>query len=258
MKAHQRLIREEILAREGAPDGVDLNLGRSRIERVSFQYAKQIILKYEWLGRMSATRHHYALMDGTGWHPLGVVCIGGENCTGGDRTSQMLGVKFAELAVLARGACTHFAPMHANSKLVSGALRLLRQDAPEKKVIIAYSDPRAGEIGTIYQACNWVCIGMTRGASFRMVNEASGHSFDSAKIIVTAQKLNVRWKVAYEMYLAQGYAKVPQPPKWRYVTILDRRDALLRARVERMSVPYPKRDLEVAVETSFNPFAVGE
>lgn len=241
MKAHQRQIREDILEQEGFPYGLDADLKHARIERVSYQYAKGIILKYEWLGRMSATRYHYALMDGTGMHPLGVVCIGGENCTGGDRTSQMLGVKFAELAVLARGACTHFAPPHANSKLVSGALRLLRRDAPEKKVIIAYSDPRAGEIGTIYQACNWVCIGKTLGASFRMVNDTTGHSFDSAKIIVTAQKLGVRWREARDMYLAQGYRVVPQPAKWRYVYPLQR-DPVVAERIARLTTPYPKRE----------------
>ena len=104
MIAHQRRIRETILQQEGVPDELDRDLRHAYIERVGFQYAKQIILKYEWLGRMSATRYHYALLDGAGWHPFGVVCIGGENCTGGDRTSQMFGVAFKELAVLARGA----------------------------------------------------------------------------------------------------------------------------------------------------------
>lgn len=241
MKAHQRIIRERILNDEGLPNILDVNLKHARIERVSFQYAKRIILKYEWLGRMSATSYHYALIDGTGFNALGIVCIGGENCTGGDRTSQMLGCKFDELAVLARGACTHFAPIHSNSKLVSGALKLLKQDAPHKKIVIAYSDPRAGEIGTIYQACNWTCIGKTNGSTFRMVHP-NGHSFDSAKIIVTAQKMDIRWKEAFDMYISQGYEKVKQPAKWRYVYILDEKDMEVARRVEKLKVPYPKRE----------------
>jgi hypothetical protein len=127
---HQKLKRDSYLS-EGTPD-VDL----TRIHRVSYQFAKQIILKYEWLGRMSATSHHYGLFFGGDNVMLGecagVVCIGGFNCTGGSYTHMPFGIEKSELGVLARGANVHWSPLHANSKLVAAASKLWLETASIK------------------------------------------------------------------------------------------------------------------------------
>src|SRR3954463_9330197 len=88
----------------------------------------------------------------------GVCCFGGLRVTGGIQSNRMFGIEPDELRILARGACVHWAPPHTNSKLVSGSLRALRAADPMARIVIAYADTDAGEIGTIYQACNWTYI----------------------------------------------------------------------------------------------------
>lgn len=59
--AFQKECRDQYLD-EGIPSGIDLSLDKSILREISSQKAKEIILKYEWLGRMSATKYHYALV----------------------------------------------------------------------------------------------------------------------------------------------------------------------------------------------------
>lgn len=239
--AFQKQCRDQYLD-EGIPSGIDLSLDKSILREISFQKAKEIILKYEWLGRMSATKYHYALVFDPisadfGGEIGGVVCIGGQNCTGSSYTHKMYGIEESEVGVLARGACVHWAPKNSNSKLVGAAMRAMRK-IKRYKIMLAYADPAAGEIGTIYQSCNWQYVGKTV-PQFRMYKE--GKSFDSAKIIVDAQKAGIRWKEMYQRYIDEGWIKVKGNSKYRYALVLDNKDKRLVDKVNSMSLPYPKR-----------------
>jgi hypothetical protein len=58
-----------------------------------------------------------------------------------------------------RGACVWWAHEHSASKLISMSLdRVKRLGA---RVVVAFSDPMAGEVGTVYQATNWLYCGLT-------------------------------------------------------------------------------------------------
>lgn len=228
---------------EGIPP-VDLSLKKAIVRRISFQEAKQIILKYEWLGRMSATKYQYGIFfdpinEDFGGVCGGVVCIGGQNCTGASYTHRMLKINEPEVGILARGACVHWAPEHTNSKLVAAACRMVAKES-SYKVILAYADPAAGEIGTIYQACNWIAIGKTV-AQFRMYNK-EGKSFDSAKIIVEAQKRGIRWSEMYAIYQEHGWHKVKGNSKYRYAFIIDKKHKELKEAINNLRTDYPKRD----------------
>ena len=65
---------------------------------------------------------------------------------------------------LARGACVHWAHPHAASFLISKACRLARRDY-SWRIFFTYADPSAGDIGTVYQACNWIFLGEGVGRS---------------------------------------------------------------------------------------------
>ena len=63
------------------------------------------------------------------------------------------------MILLSRGACVHWAHPHSASKLITSSMKML----PKKyKVVTATVDELAGEIGTIYQACNFHYIGAMR------------------------------------------------------------------------------------------------
>lgn len=61
---------------------------------------------------------------------------------------------------LGRGCCVYWTPKWGSSFLISKSLKILEEYYKgEPRYVMAYSDWDAGEIGTVYQACNWIYIG---------------------------------------------------------------------------------------------------
>lgn len=214
-----------------------LSVKRARVRLVSRRLAEQIILKYEWLGTMAPTTWHYGIFFGN--FCAGVTCVGRGVAVGGTNLHKPFSVDRSDLLVLARGANVHWSPLGANSKLVSWTCRLLAKDA-NAKLVIAYSDTDAGEIGTIYQACNWFYIG--RGASTTQYVAPNGVIRDQKFVSNHAKRNRVAWQVQRDALLNAGWKEQSTNPKYRYVYVLDRKDRILRERIEQMAQPYPKRD----------------
>lgn len=245
--AWQKQVRDHYLS-EGVPAGADLDLKRARVERIQRWQAAGIIMKYEWLGTMGPTRWYYGLVLGD--RLAGVTCIG-RAATAGAWTPRMLGLQSDEVGFLARGACVHWAPLGANSKLVSWTARLLRRDVPALKVLMAYADEEAGEIGTIYQACGWSCIGKTDSRPLYV--SPQGITRDRKFISNLAEHAGLKgvpggWAEIHRRILAAGWKRGNGKPKWRYVYILDRSDRALAARIGPMRQPYPKRVASIVVD----------
>jgi hypothetical protein len=239
----QRQLRDRYTS-EGVPPVPHLDLKRAVVRPVSRKLAEQIILRYEWLGAMGATSRHYGIFFGP--YCAGVTCVcaspGGANLN----AHMEWGLERAELAYLARGANVHWSPVGANSKLVAWTCRLLALDG--MKLIIAYSDPDAGEIGTIYQACGWAYVG--KGASTCQWVAPNGRIYDQ-KLPYDLKRRDGATRAYWCQWLRQqGYHEQQSMPKHRYVCILDKTDAALIARVEAKRQPYPKRASVVESTTS--------
>lgn len=232
----QKQLRDKYLA-EGAPP-VDLNINRAVVRRVTRRIAEQVILKYEWLGTLPAgCTHYYGIFFGN--YCAGVTCTsvgaGGANINAYKEFGLL---DHSHLAYLARGANVHWSPKGANSKLVLWTCKLLPKESPAK-LIIAYSDTDAGEIGTIYQACNWICIG--RGSSTRQWIAPNGRIYDQkypSNLKASRGGTRADWVKALRN---AGWTEQESNPKFRYVYVLDRTDKALIDRVERMRQSYPKR-----------------
>lgn len=246
--AWQRQLRDRF-AREGLPAGLresDLVLKRAKVRPVSRAVAEQIILKYEWLGTMAPTGLHFGIFFGL--YCGGVTCISTGAGSGGTNIHTPFGVERNEIATLARGACVHWAPPGTNSKLVSWTTRLARSSDSRLKLLIAYADTDAGEIGTIYQACNWHYIG--KGSQTRQWVSPEGRVMDQ-KLPSNVQASRNNSKIpGYDQVHRQdviaalrsaGWREQVSNPKHRYVALLDKDDTALRARLDSMSFPYPKR-----------------
>lgn len=225
---------------EGTPPVPHLDVKRAVVRPVSRRMAEQIILKYEWLGTMAQTGYHYGIFYGD--YCAGVCCVAAGAATGGVNTHQLFRIKASELGVLARGACVHWAPKGTNSKLVAWTCKLVARDL-NLKLLIAYSDTDAGEVGTIYQACNWTYIG--RGDSTTQFIAPNGRIYDQKVVYDTRRKhgklKTVTWTEQRDAMLANGWKTQPSNPKHRYVYVLDKPDKALVARVDAMKQPYPKR-----------------
>lgn len=139
--------------------GADLDLKKAIVKPVDRTLAKRIIEEYEWLGCMPAVSMFYFGIffgDVCG----GVVCFGTEY-------SENLGCwdKYGyskKMLLLNRGVCLHWTPKNTGSKLIMRAIKML----PSKyEVITATTDHLAGEVGTIYQACNFYYVGSMRDSN---------------------------------------------------------------------------------------------
>lgn len=163
-KCFQRHLRELRGEREGRSQIESLK--GARVERLDNKAATTVIEKYEWLKKMGAgTKFCYGLFIDN--ELLGVCCFN----TGGSPEARHV-CKDATLAdktiCLCRGACVPHAPKDAGSFLVRHACRLAHKDFGYE-IFFAYSDPEAGEIGTIYQAVGWKCLGQARGEIRRRI-----------------------------------------------------------------------------------------
>ncbi len=188
MKAYQRKIRDKEAQRNPRPV---VGLENATVVEISYEKAKELILKYEWLGNMGSTERSFGLiLDG---ELAGAVCFG--KTAGTDTAKSICGEDWAQFVVtLCRGACAHWASPHAASYLISAACRQMANSARTTKsgrvflpayVFVAYSDTDAGEIGTVYQACNWLYCGKTLGTT--MYRDATGKLRDT-KLIHSATR----------------------------------------------------------------------
>lgn len=239
----QKQLRDRYAA-EGTPPVPHLDVKRAVVRPVSRRLAEQVILKYEWLGTMAQTGHHFGIFFGA--YCAGVTCVAAGAATGGVNSHCELGLLSSQLGTLARGACVHWAPRGCNSKLVSWTCRLIARAGI--KAVLAYSDTDAGEVGTIYQACSWFYIGRSKPGTEQYV-APNGRVYDK-KIIYDLRRKSgtidrISWRQQRDALLLAGWRKQASNPKHRYVCVLDRSDDALIARVEKMRQPYPKRATSV-------------
>ena len=185
-KAYQRYIREvhsELHSDLAETPGEGFSLSDSYVEEVSRDEAASIILKYEWLQTLPmGLICSYGLKSSSG-HLLGVVCfskIGGK--PGSLCTSPL-----ASSVCLARGACIHSAPKNSASYLIRKACKMASKDYGWN-VFFAYSDSDAGEIGTVYQASNWLYLGFSLGRGARGYH--SDYRSPDGLCIITSYAIN--------------------------------------------------------------------
>lgn len=240
--AWQKQLRDQYIS-EGLPVGLladDLALKRAIVRPVSYNFARRIILKYEWLGTMANSRIHYGIFFGN--YCAGVTCVAVGTGTGGINVPKEFGLDYYQLAILTRGACVHWAPSGTNSKLVSWTCRLLSK-IPNLQLVMAYADTDAGEIGTIYQACNWTYLG--RGNSVLQFVNPSGKIYDQ-KLVYNLRHQHglleaVSWGRQRQALLDAGWNEQVTNPKHRYAFVLNQDNQALVARIEALKQRYPKR-----------------
>jgi hypothetical protein len=242
-KAHQRVIREQQEQEEKNPTtrigqqislGLDIpipdmKIGESIVKPCSYNQARSVIDKYEWLGTMAQrTTHTLGLFFQD--ELAGVVCFAIPPTP--QAAMGVAGEQYADkVKTLARGACVWWAHPHSASKLIAGAVRWMSEYTPFR-FFVAYSDQRAGEIGTVYQATNWLYTGETAGDTEYFI-DGDWKSGRSAR---------------HKSYERRGidYKQMPSRkgnPKHRYVFIGgNKREQKKFREVLRYDVlPYPKR-----------------
>lgn len=229
-KSHQRIIRERI-AVEPSDDLFSMpapsNLRESQVKPISYDTAKTIILKYEWLGTMPpcVLKCFGIYFDG--------IC-GGAIVLSEPTHKNVVKAKTIprDALYLSRGACAYWTPKNSASHLISTALKTLGD-----VIVFAYNDPRAGEIGQIYQALNWDYLGPSSGGT---------HAFTVGGKEISTRWLRRKYGTCAREFVESLYpdaAVVPSPRKGRYVGVYGnaRYRKYWARRFKEFSKPYPKR-----------------
>ena len=250
MKAHQRIVREEKEIEDAHNvfgkwwEDIDTDIKKAVVKPIERKQAQEVIEQYEWLGCMPAMVKY---------------CFGiyFENNLGGvvvysHEYSENLGHwdKYdytGKMILLSRGACVHWAHPHSASKLITSSMKML----PAKyKVVTATVDELAGEIGTIYQACNFHYIGSMRENNPNVKNSKgdrfgvliNGKLYGARSI---RQKIGTQRKA--DILAKWPNAKfVPQKAKKRYFYFLGNKKErkYYKKQIEQFIKPYLKRSLE--------------
>jgi len=155
-KAHQRVIREQLAAASAESAAVDI--GSAQIRAITLAEAKALIEPYEWLGTMPAvSRFAFGIFfDGR----LGGAVVYSNEYAENLKVWDKYGFT-GKIICLSRGACAHWTPRNAASKLIRRSMRML---PARYRVITAMADALAGEVGVVFQAANFCFVGvMTSG-----------------------------------------------------------------------------------------------
>jgi hypothetical protein len=246
--AYQKVIRDKkAISDRGGLFGaywenIDTDLKKATVKEIDLHSASKMIIEYEWLGCMPAVNFwaYGIFFDG---YCGGVVVFGQEY-------TENLGVwdKYdftGKILLLSRGVCLHWTPINTNSKLISSAIKLL----PEKKykIITATTDHLAGEIGTIYQACNFSYVGSMRENNPNVKSK----KMDREAWMINGKLLgsrNIRQKIGSQKMedILKYYpkaVKVKQNSKHRYFLFVGtkKEQKYHKSKIEHLIKPYPKR-----------------
>ena len=232
--AHQYEIREQRAVEE--PRETIPSLDGCRVDKVDQAAAKELILKYEWLGTMGRSLASYGLY-GPGNELLGVVLFGWPSSV---ESRDVCGKEYRDIAVcLERGACVHYAPDNAASFLISRAVKLAAAEHGWR-IFYAYADMEAGEYGYVYQACNWLYIGqgVGRGGSWRLREDFYIPEEDKVISSRALRHRGITVTQAREMWESRW-----KHPKHKYVHFECNRTQrkVLLAALRYPVLPYPKR-----------------
>lgn len=238
-------------------------LAQEKLTREHINFIK----KYEWLGKIGwavkwcfTARHEGKL--------AGVVLM----------SQPTMATKYKEYeALIQRGAASSWAPKNLNSALVMWSCRWMVSNTP-KRLFTCYSDPSAGEIGTIYQACNFMYLGtgwgVKTGVQLPSGKVVSKREFSKTSAMKRwAKELGIEWKKEWckpngyqdlsayppevrESLLRRAkeegdkYPAAKQESKGKYALVLGknrREEKQLKALLVFKTFPYPKRASQIYI-----------
>jgi hypothetical protein len=224
----------------------EISLDNAYVKIINKNECKEVIEEYEWLGYMpNYTKYHFGLffkVDGEEY-------LGGvlsfqqdyvENVGGWDKYDYS-----GKILLLSRGVCVWWTPKNSASFLISKALNWLGKNT-DYKVITATVDGLAGEIGTIYQSCNWVYTGVMDGNILKngKPRERMGVIIDGK--LLTSRQIRGKLGTMKKSVILEHYPEatfVKQKAKERYFYFLGSRKEkkYYKSKIQDQIKPYPKR-----------------
>lgn len=120
------------------------------------------------------------------------------------------------------------------SKAIAMTLKQLRKDDPLCKLVVSYSDHRQKHLGTIYQATNWIYLGLTVTSDTQYFYKGKWTHERSINAMPDRDQLK------------RTLAKRENSNKFKYIFCFDKKE---RKEYLKVALPYPKdKDLTTCVD----------
>lgn len=132
---------------------------------------------------------------------------------------------------------THATP---TSRIVALALRMLKKQSPGVRMIVSFADTTQGHHGGIYQAGNWTFVGTQEYHAYRVLGEVIHPKTLHAKYGSGGQ--SIPW---LREHVDPHAERIANGEKHKYLMPLDDE---MRARVQPLARPYPKRPPNAAAQ----------
>jgi hypothetical protein len=260
-KCHQRIVRE-LMAEQPDPllsekKALAADFKNASLREISLADARNLIVAQEWLGNLpGGTEHAFGLCYGN--YLAGCVCFG--STAGTKVKASVCGAAHAnKVTTLTRGCTLAWAdPIRrstdgrthtgsAASFLISAACREMTKKG--YNVFVAYADPKANELGSVYQSVGWNFCGYTNPTE--KFKRPDGKVYDARNVHLLTRDRRfgmLRYKRSRaqqkELLISEGCEFFKDDTrKLRYVGFYgDRRTKrILRAALRWETLPYPKR-----------------
>lgn len=169
----------------------------------------KFIKKHEWLGNLSQfTTHWFAC-----YHKdilAGVILFNVPNAF-----SKTLGENTPDLErLISRGACISWSPKNLASSFLMWCIKWMVNNT-QYRLFVAYSDPTAKELGTIYQACNFYYLGRNSETTTKYINPYTG-KFVSDRFFRQktaykkfAEELGIEWQKDWKHKTGMNWHLIP-------------------------------------------------
>ena len=199
-----------------------------RLEKASYKAIKYACLKFHYAKAIPNVGLAYNVFNNEEeW--CGVICfgIGATNNIGKPyKLSQGQIIELVRMALNGKQEST--------TKAMSIAIRLVKKDAPNVKMIVSYADSEQGHLGVIYQATNWYYTGFSIDTNL-IVNGKREHRRTLGSRFGTCSAEAIR-KKGYKVEILKT------KPKYKYIYPLSKK---LIPLCKELSKPYPKQAVEV-------------
>ncbi len=204
------------------------------IVRPSQQVGFDFLKRYEWLGTPGMTRWMFGLQIDEG---LSAVVGFGLPSMHTAMTAILPPGYSAGVVQLTRGATAPGAHPHAASHLISRSIRLLGRER-SLTLVLAYADPRAGELGTSYRSCNALYLGLTAtgGAEAYIIHGRRYSARATYRRFGTTAHARL-------LRIDPGARQIPRARKYRYAIPAGKPS--IRRKVRRLLLPLSKEPPEV-------------
>ena len=147
------------------------------MKEIDVKTARDLVRRYHYSGKVVPNSYlHLGVFDKQTNNLVGVLQYG--TPMNAKKTPQKI-VKdsdSSEMMELNRMAMTDEAPKLSESQAISLSFKYIKRFMPHIKWLLSFSDGKEGNVGTIYQATNWVYLGFRESNSFYELDGTIWHS----------------------------------------------------------------------------------